>query len=291
MGRLIMVYRHLKRAFELKNILLVNFLCLLLNLFFLVMQLNQGLWPVETFFQPSMTPKDKGVMLATFKTFISALQAANLTYLIYGGTLIGSYRHHGFIPWDDDVDVMLNFSQKAQVRDALKALEPDYGVYGSDDLTATSQWKFYLTSSDGYMHKSFKWPYIDIFFFKENASHIWDATPIFSKDYCWEKSTVFPLIARPFEDMWVQSPCDSGGVLQKNYKLNLCRSRQFSHMSELPLFTFNTKDVPCKRLEHITPFVQRTINADGSSTEMLKVAGYSLQNYTLGTCKIPPTAD
>ena len=47
------------------------------------------------------------VSMKILKYFIEICEENNLTYFMYGGSLIGAVRHHGFIPWDDDIDVIM----------------------------------------------------------------------------------------------------------------------------------------------------------------------------------------
>ena len=47
------------------------------------------------------------VSMKILKYLIEICEEHKLTYFMYGGTLIGAVRHHGYVPWDDDIDVIM----------------------------------------------------------------------------------------------------------------------------------------------------------------------------------------
>ncbi len=53
--------------------------------------------------------------------YFDAFCAENgISYSLHGGTLLGAMREHGFIPWDDDVDVTLTRENYEKLRDAAR---------------------------------------------------------------------------------------------------------------------------------------------------------------------------
>lgn len=55
----------------------------------------------------NLDSKLKMVELSILKEFIRICQEYNFQYYLVEGTCLGAIRHHGFIPWDDDIDVAM----------------------------------------------------------------------------------------------------------------------------------------------------------------------------------------
>ena len=47
------------------------------------------------------------IELDMLKAFVNVCEELKLKYFLAGGTLLGAIRHNGFIPWDDDIDVIM----------------------------------------------------------------------------------------------------------------------------------------------------------------------------------------
>lgn len=80
----------------------------------------------------------KEVLLRTMKAFDMFCQQYNIKYMAAYGTVIGAIRHKGLIPWDDDIDVFMdweNYNKFLSLREEARAIgnlivdRRDYGYY------------------------------------------------------------------------------------------------------------------------------------------------------------------
>lgn len=71
--------------------------------------------------------ESKSIMVGILKSIDKCCRANNIKYSLCWGTMIGAIRHHGFIPWDDDIDIMMardDYNRFLQVYN-----DSEYGIY------------------------------------------------------------------------------------------------------------------------------------------------------------------
>ena len=205
------------------------------------------------FFKPIISILEQSKLLEIFQVFKTVCDWSNLTYVLYGGSLLGSYRHHGLVPWDDDIDVLMNESERFRIYQHFKNI-PGYTLCTPQNR----QWKLYQRSDKS--HKSCSenvWPYVDIFFFSENATSIWDNNEMYKHVYNFAKEDIFPLKITIFEGQFASVPRNTYSVLQRSYDVDLCVTALYSHKNE-SVRDGKVVSVPCKRILPYFPFVFRS---------------------------------
>lgn len=66
--------------------------------------------------------REQAQILRILQVFSEICRANGLSYYLAGGTLLGAVRHRGFIPWDDDIDVIMpweDYQRFIRLRDVL----------------------------------------------------------------------------------------------------------------------------------------------------------------------------
>lgn len=69
---------------------------------------------------PYTLKKIWAVELDLYIEFARVCDKYNLQYYAFGGTLLGAIRHHGFIPWDDDIDVAMPIEDYKRLQQIAK---------------------------------------------------------------------------------------------------------------------------------------------------------------------------
>lgn len=218
-------------------------------------------------FFPLLSVAQHHTLMRALRVLVAGLEAANVSYHMCGGTLLGSYLHHGLIPWDDDVDLCVTYKDQHQLFAVLQRLkngkQDDNTTYSFVIPNNQKRWKFFSLNGTSPIRRrtSYTWlvPFVDICLYGEDEDYIWDLSmgPSEKNVKRFNKSIVYPLGWRPFERMKLQSPRHPITYLSQNYDLESCATNSYSHMRE-SLIAKIQKKVACSQLWPWYPFVFRT---------------------------------
>ena len=212
----------------------------------------------RTLFTPMLTPSQRNVVYDLLSSFDNMAKAEGIQYFIYGGTLLGSFRHHDIIPWDDDIDIIISDADRERLQDAV-ARSPMSFV-----LSTLSPEHFKLHNRYGQftnLYHDWSYPYIDISFYQWNETHMWDVAVTYGRWWEYKLDDIFPLHPRPLGPLMVPAPRDTYKYLLDTYDLRSCSESYYSHQLEM-IVRCRMVTTDCRLLPYA--FVHRSQPSEGT---------------------------
>lgn len=115
---------------------------------------------IEDIIRPIViSPQRRSTYYRFTHVMIELLERYGIRYFAHSGTMLGCVRHNGFIPWDDDVDVMIPEQDVPRLHDLVRSIQ-DFGIRQNLSSEVTPEhglWQFMpvgapiMRGSRGYM--------------------------------------------------------------------------------------------------------------------------------------------
>lgn len=82
------------------------------------------------------------VQLELLVEFDRVCRIHNIDYVISSGTMLGAIRHKGYIPWDDDADIMMLRSEYERFKTVMSDLNPDICFFQDHAIDPEYRWGY-----------------------------------------------------------------------------------------------------------------------------------------------------
>lgn len=204
------------------------------------------------YFRPALTEVEQRALLRVLFVVTAALEAFNISYVAAEGTLIGSLRHGGLIPWDDDADITFKAEQWPTAKRVLSCI-PGYELKIHSDF----MWKFFASDSPHWKDEAVtRFPYVDLFPYVEDEEYMWPLVIWLKDKMLWPRHQVFPTRLVRFDNFRLRAPHDVAGVLTHLFgDVSVCESRLFERREKRLTPQEERVRVDCQLLHDVYPFV------------------------------------
>jgi len=180
--------------------------------------------------------KYKQTAIDLLQITINILNEFEIPYCLISGTLLGYVRHNDFIPWDDDIDLLVDSSIINKYENIIKKYNDTIKIININNIIIKICFKNkeYPIQNHKSNHidtyKTYNWPFIDLFpFTYENINTL----NFFGK--LWKVDEFFPLNNVLFLGMNVAIPKNPDYFLELNFSKNYlveCVSNKYIHKKE-----------------------------------------------------------
>ncbi|CAF1206892.1 unnamed protein product [Rotaria magnacalcarata] len=218
-------------------------------------------WKSSSHLYRRLTPCEHSIVMHLLMVIERICRKHKIAFMLIDGSLLGSYRHHDIIPWDDDIDIMIPFEERTKFINIIKQMNQTLLKYYIISNTKKNReyFKLFFQQTPSAGDYSWNFPFIDIFLYVKNATHLWQ---IGDPDTIKKTEYIFPLVMRPFGQLWLPAP-KQPRLLFDFDPYDDCKGHFWDHRKETGQ---RESRIKCDDLKHIYPFVERNNQSDSIET-------------------------